>query len=148
MKTLLASVDVIMTKPGYSTIVEAVTLQQPVVYVRRYNFADEAPLVDYLQRYGRGIELSLDDFTQGRWGQLSNKPWPHQRLRGNLLQPEQQKQPPSLLATVRSNDKATRRAHRISLNQACPKPETQILLPVLSGGCYIYSYDERPTEQG
>ena len=68
VKTLLASVDVIMTKPGYSTIVEAVTLQQPVVYVRRYNFADEAPLVDYLHNYGRGVELSLDDFTQGRWG--------------------------------------------------------------------------------
>jgi len=66
-KTLLASVDVIMTKPGYGTIVEAVALQQPVVYVRRYNFADEPPLVDYLQRHGRGIELSLDDFTQGRW---------------------------------------------------------------------------------
>jgi hypothetical protein len=67
-KTLLASVDVIMTKPGYGTIVEAVALQQPVVYVRRYNFADEPPLVDYLHRYGRGVELSIDDFTQGRWG--------------------------------------------------------------------------------
>ena len=66
-KTLLASVDVIMTKPGYGTIVEAVALQQPVVYVRRYNFADEPPLVDYLHRYGRGIELSIDDFTRGRW---------------------------------------------------------------------------------
>jgi hypothetical protein len=66
-KTLLASVDVIMTKPGYGTIVEAVALQQPVVYVRRYIFADEPPLVDYLHRYGRGIELSLEDFTQGRW---------------------------------------------------------------------------------
>jgi hypothetical protein len=66
-KTLLASVDVIMTKPGYGTIVEAITLQQPVLYVRRYNFADEQPLVDYLHRYGRGIELSFDDFTQGRW---------------------------------------------------------------------------------
>jgi hypothetical protein len=66
-KTLLASVDIIMTKPGYGTIVEAVALQQPVVYVRRYNFADEPPLVDYLHRYGRGIELSIDDFTQGRW---------------------------------------------------------------------------------
>jgi hypothetical protein len=66
-KTLLASADVIMTKPGYGTILEAVTLQQPVVYVRRYNFADEPPLVDYLHRYGRGIELSIDDFTQGRW---------------------------------------------------------------------------------
>jgi hypothetical protein len=66
-KTLLASVDVIMTKPGYGTLVEAVTLQQPVVYVRRYNFTDEPSLVDYLHRYGRGAELSIDDFTQGRW---------------------------------------------------------------------------------
>jgi len=66
-KTLLASVDVIMTKPGYGTLVEAVALQQPVVYVRRYNFADEPPLVDYLRRYGRSTELSIDDFTQGRW---------------------------------------------------------------------------------
>ena len=66
-KTLLASVDVIMTKPGYGTLVEAVALQQPVVYVRRYNFADEPPLVDYLRRYGRGVELSINDFTQGRW---------------------------------------------------------------------------------
>jgi hypothetical protein len=60
-------VDIIMTKPGYGTIVEAVALQQPVVYVRRYNFADEPPLVDYLHRYGRGVELSIDNFTHGRW---------------------------------------------------------------------------------
>jgi hypothetical protein len=66
-KTLLASVDVIMTKPGYGTFVEAVALQQPVLYVRRYNFADEPPLVDYLHRHGRGIELSLDDFAHARW---------------------------------------------------------------------------------
>ena len=56
-----------MTKPGYGTLVEAVALQQPVVYVRRYNFADEQPLVDYLHRYGRGVELSFDDFTNVRW---------------------------------------------------------------------------------
>ncbi|HEY6289747.1 MAG TPA: hypothetical protein VIW48_09890 [Nitrospiraceae bacterium] len=66
-KALLASVDVIMTKPGYGTIVEAVALQQPIIYVRRYNFVDEPPLVDYLHHYGRGIELSLDDFTRGQW---------------------------------------------------------------------------------
>lgn len=66
-KTLMASVDVIMTKPGYGTLVEAVALQTPLIYVRRYNFADEQPLVDYLHRYGRGVELSMSDFTQGRW---------------------------------------------------------------------------------
>ena len=72
-KTLLASVDVIMTKPGYGTIVEAVALQQPIVYVRRYNFIDEPPLVDYLHRYGRGVELSIDDFTQGHWERALRK---------------------------------------------------------------------------
>lgn len=66
-KKLMASVDVIMTKPGYGTLVEAVALRTPMVYVRRYNFADEQPLVEYLHRYGRGVELSLDDFTNGHW---------------------------------------------------------------------------------
>ena len=66
-QTLMASVDVIMTKPGYGTLVEAVALQTPMVYVRRYNFADEQSLVDYLHRYGRGVELSEVDFAQGQW---------------------------------------------------------------------------------
>lgn len=65
--TILSSVDVIMTKPGYGTTVEAVTVQTPVVYVRRYNFADEPPLVDYLHRYGLGIELSREDFLNAHW---------------------------------------------------------------------------------
>ena len=66
-KTLLASVDVVMTKPGYGTLVEAVALQTPMVYVRRYNFADEQPLVDYLHQHGRGLELSMTDFVRGEW---------------------------------------------------------------------------------
>jgi len=65
--TLLASADLIVTKPGYSTVVEAVALGKPVVYVRRYNFADEQSLVDYLHRYGRAVELSTHDFSDGRW---------------------------------------------------------------------------------
>lgn len=66
-KTALASVDVVMTKPGYGTIVEAVALGLPVVYVRRYNFADEAPLVEFLHHHGTGQELSRDDFFSGKW---------------------------------------------------------------------------------
>ena len=65
--TLLASADIVMTKPGYSTIIQAVARNRPVLYVRRYNFADEASLVQYLHRYGRGVELSADDFHSGRW---------------------------------------------------------------------------------
>ena len=64
---LLASADVIVTKPGYATTVEAVAYRKPVVYVRRYNFADEASLVEHLHRYGCGVELSAEDFVAGRW---------------------------------------------------------------------------------
>ena len=64
---LLASADVIVTKPGYATTVEAVAYRKPVVYVRRYNFADEAILVEHLHRYGCGVELSAEDFAAGRW---------------------------------------------------------------------------------
>ncbi|MGH7206029.1 MAG: hypothetical protein ACREI2_07455 [Nitrospiraceae bacterium] len=76
---LIASADLIVTKPGYSTVVEAVTHRKPVMYVRRYNFADEAYLVEYLHRYGRAAELSAEDFTAGRWEQTLNAVWaaPH-----------------------------------------------------------------------
>lgn len=66
-RTLLASADLLVTKPGYSTVVEAVAWGKPVVYVRRYNFADEQSLVDYLHRHGRAAELSARDFNAGRW---------------------------------------------------------------------------------
>ncbi len=66
-RQILAEADVLLTKPGYATIVEAVRLHLPVVYVRRYNFADEQPLVDFIHQYGRAKELSLDEFQAGQW---------------------------------------------------------------------------------
>src|SRR2546426_8379300 len=66
--SLLASADLIVTKPGYSTVVKAVAYRTPVVYVRRYNFADEAVLVDYLHRYGLAVEVSAGGFSSGVWG--------------------------------------------------------------------------------
>lgn len=65
--TALASADLLVTKPGYSTVVEAAALRKPVVYVRRYNFADEPSLVDYLHRHARTAELSAEDFSTGAW---------------------------------------------------------------------------------
>ena len=65
--SIMASSDLLLTKPGYGTIVDAVATRRRVVYVRRYNFADEDVLIDYLHRYGCGIELSAGDFLDGRW---------------------------------------------------------------------------------
>jgi hypothetical protein len=64
---LFASADIIMSKPGYSTVVEAVAQKRPLLYVRRYNFADEDTIVGYLHRYGHGRELAMDDFAKGFW---------------------------------------------------------------------------------
>lgn len=66
-KTMLASCDAVMTKPGYGTTVESVALALPVLYVRRHTFAEEQPLVDFLKVFGRSRELPLDDFIAGRW---------------------------------------------------------------------------------
>ena len=63
---ILRQADVVMTKPGYATIVTAVHYNIPLVYVRR-NFVDEQPLVDYVHQYGRGVELAREDFESGAW---------------------------------------------------------------------------------
>lgn len=67
IRELVACSDIVITKPGYGTVVEAVVHETPVVYVRRHTFVDEAGLVAYLHRYGRAVELSLDDFAAGAW---------------------------------------------------------------------------------
>ena len=66
-RQILAEADVIVTKPGYATIVEAVRNALPVLYVRRYNFVDEQILVNYAHRYGRAMELQIDQLNGGEW---------------------------------------------------------------------------------
>ena len=60
-------VNIIMTKPGYGTVIAAVHDEKALVYVRRRNFIDEQSLVDYTHRHGRGMELSREDFESGNW---------------------------------------------------------------------------------
>ncbi len=64
---LMRQADVIMTKPGYATIVTAVHYDIPLVYVRRHNFADEDSLVQYAHHYGRAIEMTRQNFESGAW---------------------------------------------------------------------------------
>jgi len=64
---VMASADIVMSKPGYNTTTEVVAHGKPLVYVRRANFADEQALIEYLGRYGRAVELSWADFSKGNW---------------------------------------------------------------------------------
>lgn len=71
-KELLPSVDLVLTKPSYGMVVEAVSLRVPVVYVQRHTFVEEGALIDYLHTYGRAAELSVQDFMAGRWSTALN----------------------------------------------------------------------------
>lgn len=50
---VLNACDAVLTKPGYGTFVEAACLGVPVLYVPRSHWAEQGPLVDWLQRHAR-----------------------------------------------------------------------------------------------
>lgn len=81
---LLGTADIILSKPGYGTVIEAVAQGKPLVYVRRYNFADEGPVVDFAHQYGRAYELSKQDFFGGAWREaldaVQTLPFPNKGL--------------------------------------------------------------------
>jgi len=63
---LLASVDVLITKPGYGSFVEATCLGVPVLYVARGDWPEEPGLTAWLHRHARAREISREDFYAGR----------------------------------------------------------------------------------
>ena len=64
---IMRQADVVMNKPGYTTIATAVHYGIPLVYVRRNNFVDEQRLVNYVHQHGRALELTRKDFEAGVW---------------------------------------------------------------------------------
>jgi UDP:flavonoid glycosyltransferase YjiC (YdhE family) len=62
-----ASVDVVVSKPGYGTISECVANSVPFVYIPRENFAEYPALAAGLDRWGGGVRISTDDFAHGNW---------------------------------------------------------------------------------
>ncbi|MDZ7316010.1 MAG: hypothetical protein ONA69_01130 [candidate division KSB1 bacterium] len=85
---ILAACDAVLSKPGYSMVAESLANRTPLLYVRRRDNAEDAALIDGLQRYGVCEELAWDDFLAGRWcdalRRLLNKPqnWPPLRIDG------------------------------------------------------------------
>lgn len=70
---VLSQCDIVLTKPGYSTMVTAIHYGIPIVYVRRDNFLEESNLVEYAHQYGRAYELTRGDFESGSWEPALNR---------------------------------------------------------------------------
>ncbi|MDH5301329.1 MAG: hypothetical protein OEW58_08215 [Gammaproteobacteria bacterium] len=62
---LLASCDLVVTKPGYGTTTEAVCNGKPVLFVCRGDWAEEPFIVDWLLRHGQAQEISREQFFSG-----------------------------------------------------------------------------------
>ena len=62
---LLASVDAVLTKPGYGTFSEAACNGTPVLYVRRENWPEQDCLLDWLQLNARAEEISEAKLKNG-----------------------------------------------------------------------------------
>jgi len=81
---LVAAADVVITKPGYGIVSEAIANRSAVLYTSRGRFPEQALLVAALKRYTRCREISNDELRRGAWGEalaaLMVQPFPEEGL--------------------------------------------------------------------
>jgi len=86
---LVASVDLIITKPGYGMFVEAAAAGVPVLYVERPGWPEAEALTSWLRSVAHCAEISSETLQQGLFGQqltelLNKGPYPAVPPSGNL----------------------------------------------------------------
>lgn len=62
---VLASVDILLTKPGYGSFAEAACNGIPVLYVPRLDWPEEPHLVEWLARNGRCLRITQQQLERG-----------------------------------------------------------------------------------
>lgn len=72
---LLASVDVIVTKPGYGTFTEAACNGTPVLYQLREDWPEQACLIDWLRNNARCAEVDAEQLQNGDIGDALAALW-------------------------------------------------------------------------
>jgi len=84
---LVQGVDVVITKPGYGIVSEAIAHGTAVLYTRRGDFREQALLIDGLHRYTRALEIDNTSLRAGDWGAslaaLSQQAAPAEELRAD-----------------------------------------------------------------
>jgi hypothetical protein len=64
---LVRASDVVITKPGYGIIAEAVANQTAILYTSRGAFAEYEVLVEQMPRFARSRFINQSDLLAGRW---------------------------------------------------------------------------------
>lgn len=66
-QNFMAACDLIITKPGYSTVAEAVNAKVPLIIFRREGFAEDDFIIEPLVENKIGISLSWEEIADGNW---------------------------------------------------------------------------------
>jgi hypothetical protein len=72
---LLASVDAVVSKPGYGIFVEAACSEIPLLYLARDDWPETPHFAAWLARYGRAAELSRDKLVRGDFIDVLQELW-------------------------------------------------------------------------
>ncbi len=64
---LVAQADAVITKPGYGIVSDCLANRTPVLYTARGEFAEYAPLVAGLERFGVAAFIGNQDLLAGNW---------------------------------------------------------------------------------
>lgn len=72
---LLASVDVVLSKPGYGTFVEAACGGIPILYLQRDDWPESAPFADWLARHARAQVLTREQVLAGDFIPAMQRLW-------------------------------------------------------------------------
>lgn len=63
----IAMCDLVVTKPGYSTVSEAIQAGVPMLLYRREGFAEDDAIIGPVERNGIGRAISYDSLCEGAW---------------------------------------------------------------------------------
>lgn len=87
-EAVVAAADIVIGKPGYSTISECLANRTKFLYVPRTDNPECRYLADGVEQHGLARAIRPDDFAAGRWQAplaellADDRPWPNLRLDG------------------------------------------------------------------
>ncbi|MBZ0264562.1 hypothetical protein K8I28_07825 [bacterium] len=67
---LVHAADIVMSKPGYSTVAESVANQSAFIYSERSSFAEYPIIVDYIENNLPNRFLPSEQLLSGKWGEV------------------------------------------------------------------------------
>jgi len=72
---IVASMDVVVSKPGYGILSECVVHDKPLIYADRADFREYGILVEAIRKYVRNVHIRSEDLYRGDLEESLNRIW-------------------------------------------------------------------------